>query len=246
MRKILMLFFAGLLFIGATPVFPGSLRGEILSYEWPRAGYLEGTRVNFRSGPSTDSKILGQFASPSHAGEFVVLGESSTEDSYPWYRVLCVSFGEGWLYGKYLRLEENQSPVHRYAMKIRDDYGISPELALERYGSPESSAKEERYIPDFNTHVVVEILVFHGHEAVYWNRQLQSIALPGGFMGFGDIFLGMTSRDVISRIGQVCEGDAELWSYVSGRDSIDVEWGEGPGGEKDVVVGLSYRRAVFE
>ncbi len=246
MRKMLFLVVFGTLLFWGSSACPGDSGESARSYEWPWRGSLQGVRVNLRDAPSAASKILGQFASEVHAGELVVIAESHEGDAYPWYRVVSAPFGEGWIYGKYVVLDESRSPVHRYAMKIREDYGISPALARERYGSPSAFREEERFIPDFNTHVAVEFLAFHGHQAVYWNGVLQSLTISGGFMGFGDIFLGMHPRDVVARLGEPWERDGELWRFADEGDSIEVEWEKGPRGEEDVIVKLTYRRAVYE
>jgi hypothetical protein len=138
------------------------------NFEWPKAGFVTGSRVNLRNGPSTSAKVVGRFGHDYETGELVVTGTEKTGEEFPWYRVFSHQFGEGWIYGKFLSVEETDSTVRRYVMKIREDFGISPALAVKMYGEPMKREERKVKLPDFNTTVHIVDLFFHGHNAWAW------------------------------------------------------------------------------
>ncbi|MDD4022178.1 MAG: SH3 domain-containing protein, partial [Synergistaceae bacterium] len=130
-----------LVVLTAVPLFAAAAAEN---YEWPKAGFVTGSRVNLRSGPSTSAKAVGRFGHDYETGELVVTAKEETGEPYPWYRVLSHQLGEGWIYGKFLFVEETDNTVRRYVMKIREDFGISPALAVKMYGEP--MKREERKV----------------------------------------------------------------------------------------------------
>jgi hypothetical protein len=223
---------------------PLAANPTVESFEWPKAGMVAGERVNLRAGPSTSSKIVGRFVHDYDGGELLVTGRTKTNEEYPWYRVISHKFGEGWLYGKYLAVEEPDGAVRRYALKIREDFGLSPEIAVRMYGEPMKRNEKKMHIPDFNTTVHIVTLVFHGHTATYWNGTLQSVEIPAGFMGFADILLGIEVNEAVARLGEVSLKEGNSLIFIAERDEITVET-EGSGGRAKVA-GLSYRRVIYD
>ncbi len=68
-----------------------------------RRGVVTSSSVNIRHQPSTST---GQrIGSATYHQELTVLEERDTGEQYPWYRV-SGSFGEGWIYGRYLRIRQ--------------------------------------------------------------------------------------------------------------------------------------------
>ena len=237
---------AGIVFIlaAAAPIFADPTAE---SFEWPKAGVITGSRVNLRSGPSVSSKPVGRFSHDYETGEFVVTGKSETGEEYPWYRIISVEFGEGWIYGKYIFVEETDNTVRRYVMKIREDFGISPALAVKMYGEPMKREERKVKLPDFNTTVHIVDLFFHGHNATYWNGALQAVDIPAGFMGFGDIIMGMDAREALSRLGAPSEKESpERYFYIHERDEIDIMFDRDPEDGGGRVTGLHYRRVVYD
>ena len=214
-------------------------------YEWPRSGFLTGTSVNLREKPSTGGKISGRFATE-HEGEILVTGKFDGGEEFPWYRVISMKFGEGWIYGKFLSVYEPGDPVERYALKIRADFGISPALALKNWGEPTGRSERKKTIPDFNRTVTILTLTFHGHEAVYWDGVLQSVEIPGGHMGFADILMGMDLAEATMLLGEPVREEKYGRLFSSERDDIGLELDSNPAGKGYVITGLSYRRAVYD
>lgn len=223
---------------------PLAANPTVESFEWPKSGMLVGERVNLRAGPSTSSKVIGRFADEYEGGELLVTGRSEGREEFLWYRVISHKFGEGWLYGKYIAVEEPEDPVRRYALKIREDFGLSPAQAVKRYGEPMKRSREKLHIPDVNVTAEMVTLEFHGHTAIYWDGVLQSVEIPAGFMGFADILLGMDFSEAVFRLGTpiLQEGDSMIFAYE--RDEITLAAGMSKG--KKVVSGLSYRRVVYD
>ena len=223
---------------------PLAANPTVESFEWPKSGRLTGERVNLRSEPSTSSKVIGRFMHDYEGRELLLTGRSEGREEFPWYRVVSHKFGEGWLYGKYVAVEEPEDPVRRYALKIREDFGLSPVLAVKMYGEPMKRSREKLHIPDFNVTVEIVTLAFHGHTAVYWDGFLQSVEIPAGFMGFADILLGMDAAEAVSKLGTpiLQEGDSLIFGFE--RDEITVATGRSNG--KTVVAGLAYRRVVYD
>lgn len=89
-----------------------SASGGEEKYDVPRSGFLTGTAVNLREKPSTGGKIVGQFASKDEAGELQVTGKFDGGEEYPWYQVTSAKFGKGWIYGKFLSLQEASEAIH--------------------------------------------------------------------------------------------------------------------------------------
>lgn len=218
-------------------------------FAWPRAGFLVGRAVNLRAGPSTESTIVARFDDEVSAGELLVTARRDGPD-YPWFRVISTAFGEGWIYGKYLHVENEGPPVRRYALKIREDYGLSPKLAILIWGEPLVSEKRQQEIADFNRTVFIETLTFHGHRAVYWDGSLQAVIIEGGFMGFGDILIGMAAHHGVALLGRPFQVAGNRWLFVHERDSIEVEHGRAAfryeDDDEEVVTVLRYRRAVYD
>jgi hypothetical protein len=232
-----------LLVLTALPLFAGP---AVESFEWPKAGFVTGSKVNLRSGPSTSEKVVGRFGHDYETGELVVTGKEETGEAFPWYRVISHQFGEGWIYGKFLSVEETDSPVRRYAMKIREDYGLSPALAVKMYGEPMKREEKTEKIPDFNATIHIVSFSFHGHNATYWNGALQSVEIPGGFMGFGDILMGMDADEAASKLGEPSEREEYGWFFIHERDEIQLEIDRKPAGKGYRVTGLHYRRVVYD
>ncbi len=214
------------------------------NFDWPKSGVVVGERVNLRSEPSTSSKVIGRFAHDYEGGELVVTGKSEGNEEFPWYRVLSHKYGEGWLYGKFIAVEEPEDPVRRYALKIRGDFGLSPALAVKMFGEPMKRTREKIRIPDFNVTAEIVTLQFHGHTAAYWDGYIQSVEIPAGFMGFADLLLGMDAGEAASRLGTpiLQEGNSLIFAYE--RDEIAVATGRS--GKGKIVTGLTYRRVVFD
>lgn len=213
-------------------------------YTWPQEGTLTSDRVNFRSEPSTSSAILGRFDDRYDADELIVTGSAEDSDGALWYKVVSFRFGEGWLHGDFLRAEEPTDAVSRLALKVRADYAISPSLAVKWFSEPMERKRQRIPLPDFNTVVQAETLVFHGHTAVYWDDRLQSVEIPAGFMGFGSIMLGTDAAEVDKSLGEplLREGDSLVYAYNSDEITVTIrEGGDGP-----IVTKLFYRRAIFE
>ena len=223
---------------------PIAANPTVESFEWPKSGRLTGERVNLRSEPSTSSKVIGRFLHDYDGGELLVTGRSERGDEFPWYRVVSHKLGEGWLYGKYIAVEEPEDPVRRYALKIREDFGLSPVLAVKMYGEPMKRSREKLRIPDFNVTAEIVTLEFHGHSAVYWDGFLQSVEIPAGFMGFADILLGMDASEAASRLGTPILRQEDTLIFSFERDEIAITEGKSGGGT--VVSGLAYRRVVYD
>ena len=222
-----------------------SASGGEEKYEWPRSGFLTGASVNLRDKPSTGGKISGRFATE-HEGEILVTGKFDGGEEFPWYRVISMKFGEGWIYGKFLSVYEPGDPVERYALKIRADFGISPVLAVEYWGEPQGRSERKKTIPDFNRTVTILTLTFHGHEAVYWDGVLQYVEIPGGPMGFADILMGMDLTEATMLLGEPIREEKYGRLFSSERDDIGLEFDSNPAGKGYVITGLSYRRAVYD
>lgn len=216
------------------------------TYEWPRSGFLTGTSVNLREKPSTGGKIAGRFASEHDGGELLVIARFNGGEEFPWYRVISAKFGEGWIYGKFLSVFEPGDPVQRYALKIRADFGVSPQLALKYWGEPTGRSERKQTIPDFKKTVTILTLTFHGHEAVYWDGVLQSVEIPGGPMGFGDILMGMDLAEATVLLGEPALEEKYGRVFISERDEIQLEFDSNPAGKGYVITGLSYRRVVYD
>ena len=116
MKRMVLLAAAILAVLTAVPLFAAAAAEN---FEWPKAGFVTGSRVNLRNGPSTSAKAVGRFGHDYETGELVVTGTEKTGEEFPWYRVLSHQFGEGWIYGKFLSVEETDNTVRRYVMKIR-------------------------------------------------------------------------------------------------------------------------------
>jgi len=231
------------LFAATVPLFANP---TVESFEWPKAGLVKGSNVNLRSGPGTSAKPVGRFIHDYESAELVVTGKAETGEEYPWYRIISAEFGEGWIYGKYLFVEETDNPVRRYAMKVREDFGLSPDLAVKMYGEPMKKSERKMKIPDFKVTVWIETLSFHGHEATYWDGVLQAVELPGGSMGFGDIIMGMDGEEAASRLGEPFEKEKYGWLFIHERDEIQIEMDKNPEGKGNIVTGLHYRRVVYD
>ena len=89
-----------------------SASGGEEKFDVPRTGFLAGTSVNLREKPSTEGKIVGQLPSKDEAGELLVTAAFDGGEEFPWYRVSSAKFGEGWIYGKFLRLGEAAQAIH--------------------------------------------------------------------------------------------------------------------------------------
>ncbi|GAB1399542.1 hypothetical protein MASR2M79_03460 [Aminivibrio sp.] len=89
-----------------------SASGGEEKFDVPRSGFLAGTYVNLREKPSTEGKIVGQLPSKDEAGELLVTAAFDGGEEFPWYRVSSAKFGEGWIYGKFLRLGEAAQAIH--------------------------------------------------------------------------------------------------------------------------------------
>ncbi|HPE66496.1 MAG TPA: SH3 domain-containing protein [Synergistales bacterium] len=223
---------------------PLAANPTVESFEWPKSGMLVGERVNLRSGPATSSKVIGRFVDEYEGGELLVTGRSEGREEFPWYRVVSHKFGEGWLYGKFIAVEEPEDPVRRYALKIREDFGLSPAQAVKMYGEPMKRSREKLHIPDFNVTAEIVTLEFHGHTAIYWDGVLQSVEIPAGFMGFADILLGMDAEEAASRLGTPILRQEDTLIFGFERDEIALT--EGKTGGRTVVAGLAYRRVVYD
>jgi uncharacterized protein YraI len=244
MKRTAWLAAAILAVLTAVPLFAAAAAEN---YEWPKAGFVTGSRVNLRNGPSTSAKVVGQFGHDYETGELVVTGTEKTGEEFPWYRVLSHQFGEGWIYGKFLSVEETDSTVRRYVMKIREDFGISPALAVKMYGEPMKREERKVKLPDFNATVHIVDLFFHGHTATYWNGALQAVDIPAGFRGFGASVMGMDAGEALSRRGAPSEKESpERYFYIHERDEIDIMFDRAPEDGGGRVTGLHYRRVVYD
>ena len=101
-------------------------------------------------------------------------------------------------------------------------------------------------IPDFNATIHIVSFSFHGHNATYWNGALQSVEIPGGFMGFGDILMGMDADEAASKLGEPSEREEYGWFFIHERDEIQLEIDRKPAGKGYRVTGLHYRRVVYD
>ncbi|MEA4880759.1 MAG: lysozyme inhibitor LprI family protein, partial [Synergistaceae bacterium] len=95
-------------------------------YDVPRSGFLTGTYVNLREKPSTEGKIVGQLPSKDEAGELLVTAAFDGGEEFPWYRVSSAKFGEGWIYGKFLSLQEASEAIHPIDAEINRCVDKSP------------------------------------------------------------------------------------------------------------------------
>jgi len=98
---------------------------------WPNQyGIIKGTKVNLRSAPSINSKVIRQLLN----NEFVFYLERSkaeskvgTDKDY-WYRIKTTDKKQGWVFGKYFYyLDENVVP-EKYYKYIIEDYIFGTKL----------------------------------------------------------------------------------------------------------------------
>ncbi|MDI9388364.1 MAG: SH3 domain-containing protein [Synergistota bacterium] len=83
-----------LLLLAALPA-PGVAGAE------PSPGFINATRVNMRSEPSTSSKVIMRF----DGGELVEVLEQAkggSNEAHPWHRVSAAGGEQGWVYGEFL------------------------------------------------------------------------------------------------------------------------------------------------
>ena len=101
------------------------------AFAWPNQyGIIEGTEVNLRLVPSTNSKVIRQLLN----SEFVFYLERSKAESKVgadkdyWYKIKTTDNKQGWVFGKYFYyLNENLIP-EKYYKYIIDDYILDTQL----------------------------------------------------------------------------------------------------------------------
>ena len=123
----------------------------------------------------------------------MVIGKSGTGKEYPWHRAMSSRFGEGGVLGKSLLVEAHEDPARRRSMRIPRDFGLSVPGGEDVWRTCEALGAVK--IPDFSKTVPTVSLSFHGHEAAYRDDVLQTVEIPGGSKGFGDIRMGMNAEE---------------------------------------------------
>ncbi|MGI6782893.1 MAG: SH3 domain-containing protein [Aminivibrio sp.] len=228
---------------------PAAANEEI--YYWPLVGTVKGTNVNVRSGPGTSFKAVGKLSGGDMTPALPVTGTADTGEERPWYRVEHRAFGQGWIYGQFLSVEEPLSALSKYALRIKTDYGLTPSLAVKKLGKPVRQDNKKLRIPDFNVTVAVSILTYPGFESVYWDGQLKSVTVSGKEGAFGDITAGMDADDAVSLLGRPAERDENKLVYYGSfseqtrsQDEIVIEVAPGPAGE--VVTGLEFQHIFYD
>jgi hypothetical protein len=167
---------------------------------------LSGTNVNLRSAPSTGAPQVGRFADSTDAGELLVLAESKDEAGNLWYRVIGVRHGEGWIFGKFVKILPDDGPVASVCRRVRADYGVTPALAKARFGDPVRVDARKFTIREFNVTVNETRCSWPGHEAVFWTagsmtERLRLLRVPNRGEDFGGIAVGMTTDELKEILG---------------------------------------------
>jgi len=225
------------------PACAGALE---LAYQWPKTAELSGTNVNLRSAPSTGAPQVGRFADSTDAGELLVLAESKDEAGNLWYRVIGVRHGEGWIFGKFVKILPDDGPVASVCRRVRADYGVTPALAKARFGDPVRVDARKFTIREFNVTVNETRCSWPGHEAVFWTagsmtERLRLLRVPNRGEDFGGIAVGMTTDELKEILGAPEESQPDLWIYTDGRvDSLSFGIAEGR------IASMEYARALFE
>jgi uncharacterized protein YgiM (DUF1202 family) len=108
-----------------------SLNSSDEAFAWPsQYGIIKGSKVNLRSAPSTNSKVVRQLMN----SEFVFYLERSKEESKVgadkdyWYRIRTTDNKQGWVFGKYFYYLDEKLVPEKYYKYIIEDYIFGTQL----------------------------------------------------------------------------------------------------------------------
>lgn len=211
---------------------------------WPLGAELQGKRVNLRGEPSAKGPLLGQFTDDMDAGELLVIDVRHTGEEYAWYLTVSEKYGEGWIYGKYLRFLPEGDALSRLFRRIRNDFGVNRAMMEKRFGKPDQAEVDTLELADWNVAITSISLAYHGHNAVFWNYRgrdrLRLLEIAGGWMDFGGVLQGTPAEEIRDRLGEPFAGDATMLQYLLNREELLFYL------EKGKVVSMLYRKAIFD
>lgn len=189
------------------------------------AGFTSRNNVNVRGTPSLSGPLVGTLSD--RAGEeLIVIGSSEGQDGEGWYHILSESLGEGWISGRYLRLEGENDPLWRFFLALRRDFGVNRAEAEKRLGNPLKKEERASTLEDKKIKIVETELFYPDGSVIYWTFSgrdaLFGFDFEGGERHFGPLAMGDDFDRIEEVLGAPEQVKNRVWTYISGMSRIHI------------------------